>query len=132
MKEVIKSKQNGYIMIMMVLAISAISVAAAISLIDSGISSTQNSGEMFNLARAKQYAAACLEESLQNIRDNNDYSGTLNLSFTEGGCTATTNRLSASSFTIQSSGLSLSANANLSATINQTSPKITISAWQEN
>lgn len=126
----IKNKE-AYITIMMVIAISAIAVAVVVSLIDSGISSTQNSQSMVNLAKARQYAEACIEESLQNIRDDGNYSGNLNLPFTNGGCSATTNKISDSNFIIQSIASSSTALKKITVTINQTSPKIQLSDWQE-
>lgn len=116
---------------MMVLAISAVSVAVVISLIDSGISSSQNSANMLGLARAKQYAEACVEESLQNIRDNNNYSGVLNLSFPSGSCQATISKISEANFNIQAFASSSLAVKKISVDVNQISPKIQISAWQE-
>lgn len=131
MKITKNQNKKAYVTIMMVIAISAVSVAMVVSLIDSGISSTQNSANMLNLSKARQFANACIEEALQNIRDNNNYSGNLNLSFTNGGCNATTNRISSSDFTIQSIASSSTAIKKISVTINQTSPKIQIANWQE-
>ena len=123
--------KKAYVTIMMVIAISAVSIAVVISLIDSGINSTRSSANLTALSMARQFANACLEESLQSIRDNNNYSGNLVLSFTSGACSATTTRLSSSNFTIESSGSSSGSIKRISAAINQTDPKITISAWQE-
>ncbi|MBN2854463.1 hypothetical protein JXK06_02955 [Patescibacteria group bacterium] len=124
-------KNQAYITIMTVISISAVSVAVIISLVYSGISSNRDSAALIDLSFAKYYANACLEESLQKIQENKSYTGTLNLNFSDGSCSALTTRNSDSSFELEALGLKNKANKKIRVIVNETSPKINIFSWQE-
>jgi beta-mannanase len=126
-----KYRPKGYITIITVMTISAIAIALVISLIYSGISATKSSASLANLAESRAFASACAEEALQNIQENNNYSGNLNISFTNGSCSANTSKVSTEIFNISATATSSGAIKRISVTTSQTSPKIIISSWQE-
>lgn len=125
-----KYEQSGYVTIISVIIIGAIAASVAVSLLTGGIDAAKNSLSVTRLAQARVLADACAEEALQNIRDTS-YIGTFNLSFPAGTCSSTVVSLGSPNFIITALGSSTDAIKKVRITINQLTPKITISSWSE-
>lgn len=69
-------KQNGYIILLSVMLIGAVSVTIAVSLLAMGIGSGQSSLSLQRSKQAKAMAQSCMDEALYNIYQNNSYTGT--------------------------------------------------------
>jgi len=125
------SNKPGYITTMSAIIVGAISIAIVISFLSEGIDSTKNSASNIYAAHARVITQACAEEALQKIRDNTSYTGNFNLIFSNGTCSSTVSTTGLPNITIIAQGSSTTVTKKIKILINQISPKINISSWQE-
>ncbi|MDD5639506.1 MAG: hypothetical protein PHR47_01720 [Candidatus Pacebacteria bacterium] len=79
-------KNKGFIALMMVLIISAIGLAIAISLLSQNNLFLKNTYSFEQMEKAKAIANACSEEALLRIKNNPFISGFYDLNSLEGHC----------------------------------------------
>lgn len=125
------SNKPGYITTMSAIIVGAISIAVIISFLSEGINSTKNSASNIYAAQARVIAQACGEEAIQRIRDNTSYTGSFNLIFNNGTCSSTVSTTGLPNITVVAQGTSTTVTKKIKIIINQVSPKINISSWQE-
>lgn len=124
--------QSGYVALMAVLIVGAVSVAVALVLLTSGVDSQRATLVLQQSAQARRLASACSEEALQQIHDNTSYTATnVPLSMGQGSCTYTVTSTGASTRTIDCTGTvgNIVRKIKVYVTINATS--ISVTAWQE-
>lgn len=125
------SIENGYILLISILIISAIGLTISISLVLLGIGFSKSSFSLDRSAKAKYYADACVESALQAIWDT-DFVGSGSLNFSPGeDCSYEVINDGGNNRTIQASGVSGSVTRKTKVTIDQLSPTIRVTAWQD-
>lgn len=78
--------QNGYVAIMAVLVLGAVTTAVGLTLLVTGMDAQRSSLVSQQSAQAKKLADACAEEALQRLRELNTVTGAGSLSFGNGSC----------------------------------------------
>ncbi len=126
-----RKTKNGYITLISVLVVSAISVAVSVSLLLLGLSFSQTSYALQQSNQAKGLANACAEEALEQIRTTTSFTGAGNLTFGLGSCTYTVLSTGGEGRTILASGTVDNTIRKVSVIIDSINPLITASSWQE-
>lgn len=127
--EIIKN-ENGYSILISVIVLAGICTSLAVSLL---LSSTSQAGAAIAFRKstlARGYANSCMESALEQIRQNSSYTGTINLSFTSGSCSAMVSG-TAPTKSITSTGISDTVTRRVQGSTTQVSPSITLNNWQE-
>lgn len=124
--------KKGYVALISTIVVGAIGTAVAVSLLLLGTMYSQTSLVVQQSNQAKAITNACAEDALQQIRNNNAYIGTNNLSFSGiGTCNYTVTNNGGENRKIISSGNVNQNIRKIEIIINQLNPKIIISSWQE-
>lgn len=122
---------GGYITLMSVLIVSTIGLSIVPTLILLGIGQSQTSVIFEKSKHSKAHANACAEEALQQIRDNTNYSGSGNMTFTYGTCNYNVTVLSGQNRIIDSTGVSGTATHKIKINIDTINPLIHVVSWKE-
>jgi hypothetical protein len=127
-----RMKQSGYVALMAVLIVGAASLAIATALLLTAADSQRATIITQQSAQARNIAAACAEEALQQIHDNTSFtSAGTNMNVTPGSCTYTVTNTGGSNRTITSSATVSGVVRRLQITITIGVSNITINTWQE-
>jgi hypothetical protein len=126
-----RSRYNGFVTLLSVLILAAVSTAVSVSLLVLGLASSRTSFSLQQLHEAKSLADTCAETALQKVRDTTSFSGTGGVNLGTGSCSYTVTAQSGEQRTITASGVVGSLTRKVKITITQINPSITISAWQE-
>lgn len=126
----IKKNQKGYAILLIVLILSAASLIIVTSLLIWGFYFNKTSLDLEKSKQALGLADACAETALQQIRDDENYAGTDNISLGEGSCEYVVSGTSPNK-TIQATGTSDTTIRKVLITTDQIDPQINISSWQE-
>ncbi|MDA3802276.1 MAG: hypothetical protein PF488_00025 [Patescibacteria group bacterium] len=121
--------KKGYITIITVITISAVSISVVLSLIFSSLGIISSGQSLKSLAQADAAANACVEEALERIRQDNNYQTSFSLSETDYSCQADISQISSSQFEIQSTGMSKDSYKKIRVTTSAIIPIITISSF---
>lgn len=124
-------QENGYIALLAVLIVGAVALAISLGVL---LTSTDIQRSVLieqQSAQARSLARACAEEGLQQIHDNNNFTGTNTLTLGQGSCTYTVTTTGSSTRSIASSGIinNVVRKCQVYATIGSSS--ISITSWQE-
>ena len=125
-----KNCNNGYIALISVLVISAVGVAAAISLILLGLGSSRTSFTFEQSNQAKALANTCAEEALNRLRLDINYSGNETINLGQGACFINSIIINGSQRTIQVEG-TVAAVVRRLRILAQVQPSMQIISWQE-
>lgn len=125
------NKNSGYITLISVLVVGAVSVAIAVSLLLLGLAASRTSHTYQQADQAKALASACAEEGVEQIRTSSAYVGSGALSLGAGTCVYVVTSQGGSNRTINASGTVGGVVRKLSVIINGISPLITVASWQE-
>lgn len=127
-----KSQQSpAFITLISVLILSAVGLSVSVFLILFSVGSSRNSFSSVQSAQARLLAAGCAESALEQIRESTSYSGTTNLSFSQGTCSYTVTLGVGEARTISASGTVGAVVRRLSISVTAINPTITVSSWQE-
>jgi hypothetical protein len=125
-------KQEGYVTLISVAILGVIALTIAVSLSNLGINSARSSRHLLSSNKAKAYVNACAESALQIIADNNSYTGTDTIAFTDDDCTYEVIDLGGESRQINITGTVDTGYIRKSKIIiNQINPSIIIDSWEE-
>lgn len=80
------TQQDGYIILMSVIIIGAISVAIATSLLSLGVNNTKTALTLQRAEQARALAGTCIDLALIEIYSSSTYVGTSSTSTSEGEC----------------------------------------------
>ncbi len=127
----INSKTKGYVTLITVLVMGAISVSVTMTIVMTGIISTKDSLSVVQSRQANFLANACAEDALQEIRNDTLYVGTVQINLGSGSCTYTVTNNGGESRTIASSGTVGTIIRKSKIQIDAINPKINITSWQE-
>lgn len=126
-----KVNSKGYITLISVLVIGAVSVAIVVSILWLGLGSSRSSFANEQSDQAMALVNACIEEGLQQIRSSSSFTGSGNLSLGQGTCTYTVTNTGGNSRTIVASGTVGTIIRKVSVNTTALNPKIIIGSWQE-
>lgn len=125
-------KKNAFISLISVLVISIAGTAIALTLLWLSTGSTKSRIAITGSSQAGELANLCAEVALNNLKRNINYSGNETISVTEGSCqilsvlgSGNNNR------TIQTSGTVGTYIRKVEVQIQEVSPQIQLTSWQE-
>lgn len=123
--------ENGYIALISVLIIGAVSLTSALVMLTTGVDNQQLSAVEKNSDQSLRLAEACIEEALQQYHDSTTYTGTNNLTLGAGTCSYTVTSTGSSSRTIDATATvnGLVKKLRVYATIGGSS--ISVTSWQD-
>lgn len=123
--------ERGYIALITILILGAVSLTVATTLLAMGANSQRSAIVSQSSTQARGLAMTCADQALQEIRNNLMYSGSGNLFFGQGTCTYSVAIQAGGSRQITVSGAvdSTVSNIQVYATIGTSS--ISITSWQE-
>lgn len=124
-------RESGYIALLSILIIGAAALAISTTLLLTGTDS-QRAGLIEQQSKqARNLAAACAQEALQQIHDNTNFTGTNNLSLGQGSCTYTVTSTGASTRSFTASGTVGNTIRKIQAYVTIGSSSISVTSWQE-
>lgn len=121
--------ERGYIVLISVLIAGAIAVAAALSVILLGLSSSRTSFASTQSAQAAALSNACAEEGLRRIQLSASYTGSGSIS--QGNCSYTVTSQGGGNRTVIASSTVGTIVRKVKVLTTQVSPVAIISTWQE-
>ncbi len=127
----IKNQQEGYITFMSILIVSVVGIAVAVSLISLGLGISRTSFALEQSNQTKGITNACVEEALQEIRNSTQFTGSGNLTLTQGACSYTVTSQGGQNRTITASGTVNNITRRVEVIIDQINPTIQVVSWQE-
>jgi hypothetical protein len=122
---------NGYITLISVLVVGAVGIAITVSLLLLGLGSTQTSFALAQSAQARANANFCIEDVLEQIRDNVYFSGNGNIVTANGDCDYSVTSQGGHNRTINATGTVDTIVKKVKVVINRINPSISIASWQE-
>jgi len=122
---------NGFSLLLAVVLTGAISISIVVSILLIGVDSSKTSLAIIHSNQAKAIANACVEQSLQKIRNSTIFTGYGNLIFADGSCGYFVIDDGGQNRTITVSSTVATAVRKVRVSINAINPKIIISSWQE-
>ena len=123
--------KKGYVLLISVLIIGAVSSAIAVAMLNLGSGITTSGIYLEKAYQAKGLAEACAEEALQQIRDNTAFASSGSLALGNGSCTYLVTNLGSENRQINTTGTIDIVFSKIQININQINPKIIVSNWQE-
>jgi hypothetical protein len=120
----------GYVTLLSVLVLGAISSAVTITLLVLGIQSSQTSSSGLHSLQAHALAEACTEEALQEIRDSTLYTGSGSLSNAAGSCQYDVSSEGVERRRIQASSTVQTVTKKVEVTLDQINPEINVTSWK--
>lgn len=124
-------KQSGFIVLITVLVVGAVSMAITVSVLWLGVGDSRSSFALEQSNQAKALANACSEEALQQIRDSTPFTGTGNLTLGQGTCSYTVTSQGGSNRTIIATGTVGSIVRKVKIIIDTINPAINVTSWLE-
>lgn len=124
-------KTDGYVALLTVLVIGAVSVSLMTSVVLIGLGTSRSSAEAQRSLEAMSAADACTELALQLIWNASTYTGTSNLTIGNATCSVTVANTGGENRTVTSTGTSGQAIRKVKVLITAVSSQITVSSWQE-
>ncbi|NCT00148.1 hypothetical protein GW765_04210 [Candidatus Parcubacteria bacterium] len=131
MKKNTQHNQQGYVILITILIIGAVSATIAISLLLLSIQASKNARVKELSIIARVYADTCAESALQEIRDSTPFTGTQTLTFSEGECTYTVTSGGGQNRTVMASSTVDTIIRRVEVSIDKINPQINIISWQE-
>lgn len=128
----LRKQQDGYVLLISVLVLSAASLALAIAGITLGLNFTTSSSLYRQARAATAMAHTCGEQALEKLKENANYTGPETLTFPGSEtCTVVSVTGSGAVRTIKSQGSAQGAVARVQIEVSQVSPQIIVSSWKE-
>jgi hypothetical protein len=125
------NRQNGYVALISVLIVGAASVSIALGLLLAGTDAQRSTLVSQNAAQARSLAAACAEEALQRIHDDQAYTGTANLTLSSSSCQLTVTNTGSNNRTIDTSATINGVVRKVKVYVTITALSISVTSWQE-
>lgn len=122
--------QQGYILLISVLVIGAVSLAIALALLASGVDSQRATDIYQRSQQARALADGCAEEALQRLHDNTAYTGSDSLTLGTGMCSFSVVPDVPGSAIISASGVVKGVTRKERINVQITAAGLTIAGWQ--
>ncbi len=123
--------QKGYVALLGVIVIGAAATTIAVSLLIAGADFARMGLSLEQSAQSRALVDACAEEALQNIRDNEDFSGNGSLTLEGDACDYSVAIEEGENRTIQVNAQVDQVTRKLEIKLNQLNPKLNVTSWQE-
>ena len=123
-------RERGYVALIAVLVIGAVSTAIAVTLLVAGADSQRSALISMQASQARLLASTCAEEALQQIHDSTSFTGTNNMSLGQGSCTYTVTNAGGANRTVNATGTVGDVDRRVTLSISVGSV-ITVSSWKE-
>ena len=123
--------KGGYITLLLVIITGAIGLATSISLLLLGVGSSKTSLSLEESNQAKALANACAEAALGQVRSSPAFSGGASLTLGRGSCSYSVTNLGGQNRLINASGTVGQVVRKIKINLNQITPKINLTSWQE-
>lgn len=123
-------KESGYAVLFIVIIVNAAALVIVTSIMIWGFYFHKTSLAQLKSVQARGLADACAEHALQQIRNDENYTGTQNLNIGEGSCSYIVAGISPNKI-IQTTGLVDDATRKVLISTDQINPIINLSSWQE-
>lgn len=123
--------KKGFVALISVIIVGSIILSIAVFMIMINLNASQNSLVIKKSDQARALAGTCSELALQQIIDDNNFSGLVELSLLEGSCSYDVIVLAGENRTVNSSGQVGRIIRKEKIIIDQINPSINIVSWQE-
>lgn len=123
--------KKGYVALFGVIIIGALALVIGLSFMAWALNSTKSSRDYNSSQQAKALANACAEQALLEISNSTSYTGSTTLTIGSGQCTYVVSNLGGSNRQINASGTINSVTRRAKILIDQVSPSINITSWEE-
>ena len=123
--------RGGYILLLTVLIVAAVTVAASVSILTLSASKSKGGVYQAQSQEARFLADACAEEGLQQIVDSVPFSGSGVLNIGNGSCGYTVTKLAGQDREIESIGTVGTVVRKVFITIDTVRPSLNVATWQE-
>lgn len=123
--------KGGYILLLSVLFLSAISLSIGLFVVQTGLAGSQNVFVYEQSYQALAGAEACAETALQEIRDDTPYTGSDTLSIVGGSCSYEVTSQGAQERVVEVEAVVGETVQRLRIEIESINPEIVITSWQE-
>lgn len=126
-----RKNESGYIALIAVLIIGAVSLAATVGVLVSGTDTQRSVLAEQQSAQALGLATSCAEEALQLAHDTTTFTGTGNLTLSTGSCVYTITNTGGQNRVIDTTGTVDNVVRKLKVYVTIGSTSISITSWQE-
>lgn len=92
--------KGGYVALLSILVVGAVGLSITVALLVFGSAATRSSFAGEQSSQAQSLSDSCIEEALQQIRDNTSFTGSATLSLNGGSCTYTVTNTGGSNRTV--------------------------------
>jgi hypothetical protein len=123
--------RDGYVTLVSVLILSAVGLSLAVGLLMHGLGAARNALAIEHSTQARGLAQACAEAGLDAIKLTPNFTGTVNLVFSQGTCTYTITSQAGQNRTVDAIGVVGDNTRRKKVLVTRTTPTIILSAWQE-
>lgn len=123
--------QQGYITLMIVLIVTALTAIVALSLLLSGVDTSRGSFATVESYQARALATGCIEKALYVIRYDNRSTDQGTIAYNEGSCTYSFASGANNTITIRSSGIVDTVTKKIEVLVDTSNYKIQIASWNE-
>jgi hypothetical protein len=124
-------KKRGYISLMSVIILGSLGAAVSTSVMLLGLGSSRSGYAYDQSNRALLLADACIEEGLQKVREDDEYVGSGEITFSLGECSYTVENITGSQKRVFASGVVGENTRRASVETSSLRPQITIDSWRE-
>lgn len=125
-------KAGGYVTLLAVIIVGSFSLAVATVLLRHTADTSKATTISINSVSARNMADACIEEALQQIHDDLIFSGTGNLTFSQGNCSYTVSSTGKYTRKIKSlAKVNENVYSNVDAYVKINVTDISVTSWQE-
>ena len=125
------SQESGYVALLTVIITGAIATAVALTLLLNGTDLLRSSMVETESVQARGLATACIDEGLQKLHDNIEYTGSGTLSLGGGSCQYTITATGLNIRSIATIGTVQDVVKKVQAYVTINLPSINITSWQE-
>lgn len=126
-----KINNRGYVALISVLIMEAIGLVVSVSMILLGLGFSRTSYTLQETSEARAIADACAEKILQEIYNDENFSGIGSFAVGSGACDYAISNQGAENRTIDVEGVVGSVIKRVKVIITQINPSIAVASWQE-
>ena len=126
-----ESKPGGFVMLLTAVIVGAVGISIATSILLLGLGASRNSFVLEQSNQAKALATACVEEGLERIRLQSNFTGTNTLVLGQGSCTYTVSSQGGQRRTVTTVATVGSVTRKIRVELNRITAPMRLTVWQE-
>ncbi len=131
MQQLTNKKERGFIVLISTLVVGAVAVAITASVILFGLSSSRTSFSLVNKIQSYWAGNGCIEEVLENVREDTGFAGSGHYAIGQGFCDYTIINTGGETREIRSEGVVNDTYTRIKVIVSDINPEILIGSWQE-